>query len=188
MRTFEQLETRLPMTAAVDLDAGVLRVVGGDAAEAVEIRQIDVDSFRVLGDVDARGRYDGVTRLSVFLGGRADSLAFFGAGVAGTLPRGLLVDVGGGADAVRVSGLNAQEISTPPSVELIGGGGVDTLEIADSDLATFLAKTGAGNDLLRVFGCSFGGAVIADGGPGQDDLDENNNLFGTPPQFTGFES
>ena len=36
MRTFEQLEARLPMTASVDLDGGTLTITGENKAESVE--------------------------------------------------------------------------------------------------------------------------------------------------------
>ena len=192
MRTFEQLEARLPMTASVGLDGGTLTITGENKVESVEVRQIYVDSFRVLGDVAQRGRYDGVERLEIALGGRADVLEIVGAGIPATLPRGVYAAGGAGADVVQIGGLDMGGPSTGPVAQAIlsldGGGGADEIAVADCTAARLAANMGTGNDALALAGCIFSGPVTGEGGEGQDDLDENNNLFGTPPQFTGFES
>lgn len=214
MRThFEQLEPRQLCTASVDLDAGTLRIVGGNQAEAVEVRQIDVDSFRVLGDVDAPGRYDGVARLEAALGGRNDALRVSGAGIPSSLPRGLEASLGAGRDTLEIVNLDlsGDSVLIPPRADLDLGGGRDSLEIADSSLVLLSVQggtsnsrdavaiadcvfggdvsllLGGGDDSLDIAGCTFLSALTADGGAGTDSLTEAGNSYAEAPMFLGFE-
>lgn len=108
--SLEKLEDRSLMTAVVSpVNGGVVEIIGSDGAEQVLIRQLDLNSFKVKGDVAGGAvRLDGVARMVVEMNGGDDAVTFNGIAIQNpnggfdrALVGGLDVNMGGGSDALR---------------------------------------------------------------------------------------
>ena len=187
----EQLESRNLMTAVVSpVTGGVVEITGGNGAESVLIRQLDLNSFKVKGDVAGGAvRLDGVARFEIALNGGDDRLTFNGnpikdpeGGFKRALVGGLDVDMGGGSDTVRFRVMDIEG-----HVDIHGQQGAD-----DSEVVTIRdsywgggadIQTGDGADQVLIDrGARLRGVVNIDTGFSDADVDDSvflaNSEFG----------
>jgi hypothetical protein len=187
----EQLEDRRLLTAVVaPVVNGVVQITGGDGADQVSVRQLDLDSFKIRGDV-AGGSVvvNNVNKIAVDMNGGDDQLFMNGIAISDpnggwkhTLPGGLDIDMGGGSDTIRVKVLDVKG-----HVDIRSNGGSTDAEIihinnsywgGGADIAT-----GDGADQIVIDGAArLRGNVNIDTGFSDSDVDDyvflGENEFG----------
>lgn len=164
---FEQLESRLLMTATVSQSGDVLSIIGTNKPEYVNIHQHDADTFHITGNVFNSGRvFNGIEKININLAGKNDNLNMYttyGAQYDNSLPDGLLVDLGKGHDKAIIWDLSV----TSGSGIVNGGGGRDAIEVAYMSFLNLDVNGGGGNDAIDIYRFT-AGELNVDGGLGNN--------------------
>lgn len=169
---FEQLESRLLMTAAVTQDGNLLSIIGTNKAEYVNVHQHNVDSFHITGDVTGNGNiYDDISSMQISLGGKSDNLIMISSDPQGyrifpeTLSDGLLIDLGKGHDYTRIWYLGV----TGGTGTINASGGRDAIEVAYVFFSELNVSGGGGDDRIRIYQF-FAGSIDVNGDFGDNEI------------------
>ncbi|MEZ6055713.1 MAG: hypothetical protein R3C01_03320 [Planctomycetaceae bacterium] len=215
LTTFEQLESRLLLTATAGLRNGTLTILGDGGDDVVQVIGTGSGSVDVMLDDINDGpisSWSGVTNIVIRTRGGLDRIDVFGVALEGNLN----INSGGGADEIFVQSLVIQG-----SVRINSGAGNDTLAYsggepcgpsavtgnvsiktgAGDDQAFFsgdnigiggnlTVQLGSGNDLMQFSDTTVFGATTLRGGAGFDTLDDgaSTNTLLIPGSFRGFEA
>lgn len=183
---FEKLEDRKLMAGdvRVGLEWGEAVVRGDNASNAVEIREIAANTFRVTGKADANGVATTVNGkafadvhtwqddLRIHLNGGNDVLT-----LKDLTAEDLTINGGLGADRVTLDNVRVYDRFDRAVVNLDGGDYAnDTLNVSRSQLdAGLYVATGAGNDFVSLQSSTIGGETKVSLGSGNDELITGTN-------------
>lgn len=173
--TFEQLESRDLLTAVVSQSGDTLNITGSTPAEYVEIRQLDVDSYRVLGNVSnsaPQGRYHNIEELNINLAAGNDDLWIRGAFIDDSLLDGLTINLAGGNDFLQISNFGVFGPTT-----IIYAAGIDEQLIENSHFTTLDITSGTGNDILIIQDQSIIESLTINTNSGNDAVGLYDSLF-----------